>query len=85
MVQWVKNPALSLQLWIAAIAWIQSLAQELPRAMIVGKEKDERKKQLVFLLLEMIQEREEMVGVMESGAHKRRSWPKLGAHAIHCY
>jgi len=42
MPQWVKDPALSLLQQVAAVAWVHSLAQELPHA--TGTAKTKRKK-----------------------------------------
>ena len=42
MVQQVKDPALSLQR--AAVAWVPSLAQELPHAVGVAKKKKKKKR-----------------------------------------
>ena len=39
VVQQVKDPALSLQAQVAAVVWVQPLAQEFPHAMDTAKKK----------------------------------------------
>ena len=47
--QWVKDPTLSLQwLWVAAVAQVQSLAQELPHIMGMTKTSKQNKKNPEF-------------------------------------
>ena len=47
LVQWVKGSSLTVPVvWVAAVAWIQSLARELPYAAGVAIKKKKKKKRI---------------------------------------
>lgn len=50
MTRRLKDPVLSAAAWAAALAWVQSLGQKLPRAMGVAEKKKKRHDFMIVLL-----------------------------------